>query len=124
MKRFEAAIGFQHDLTRLRALSFSCPPDGSMASMWRETNIENKTETLPVRYALQADLSYVGDMRCAFVVRLGPQTKPSEEQFEGWVEEVDTGKELRFRSNHELLKFLGERFEAVLAMEPGRGTTP
>jgi hypothetical protein len=86
--------------------------------------LKNKTETLPVRYALQADLSYVGDMRCAFVVRLGPQTKPSEEQFEGWVEEVDTGKELRFRSNHELLKFLGERFKAVLAMEPGRGTTP
>jgi hypothetical protein len=52
-------------------------------------------------------------MRCAFVVRLGPETKPSEGRLEGWVEEVDTGKELRFRSNEELLRFLGERFEAV-----------
>jgi hypothetical protein len=33
-------------------------------------------------------------MRCAFVVRLGPETKPSEWRFEGWVEEVDTGTEL------------------------------
>jgi hypothetical protein len=56
-------------------------------------------------------------MRCAFVVRLGPRTRPSEGRFEGWVEEVDTGKELRFGSNEELLTFLGERFEAVLANE-------
>jgi hypothetical protein len=40
------------------------------------------------------------------------------------VEEVDTGKELRFRSDDELLKFLGERFEAVLAMEPDGGKAP
>jgi len=56
-------------------------------------------------------------MRCAFVVRLGSETNPSEGRFEGWVEEVDTGNELRFRSSTELLKFLGERFEATLAME-------
>jgi hypothetical protein len=56
-------------------------------------------------------------MRCAFVVRLGPKTRPSEGRLEGWVEEVDTGKELRFGSNNELLQFLGERFEAVLAKE-------
>jgi hypothetical protein len=43
---------------------------------------------------------------------------------EGWAEEVDTGKELRFRSNDELLKFLGERFDAVLALEPDGGKTP
>lgn len=56
-------------------------------------------------------------MKCAFVVRLGSETNPSEERFEGWVEEVDTGNELRFRSKDELFKFLGERFEAVLVME-------
>ena len=56
-------------------------------------------------------------MRCAFVVRLGSETKPSEGRFEGWVEEVDTGRELKFRSNTELLTFLGERFEACLAIE-------
>jgi hypothetical protein len=63
-------------------------------------------------------------MRCAFVVRLGPESKPSEGRFEGWVEEVDTGNELRFRSNDELLKFLGDRFEAVSAMELDDGKTP
>jgi hypothetical protein len=54
-------------------------------------------------------------MRGAFVVQLGPETRPTEGQFEGWVEEVDSGTELRFRSSDELLKFLGQRFELVLA---------
>ena len=54
-------------------------------------------------------------MRGAFVVQLGPETRPMEGQFEGWVEEVDSGSELRFRSGEELLKFLGQRFELVLA---------
>jgi hypothetical protein len=57
-------------------------------------------------------------MRCAFVVRLGPKTKPSEGRFEGCVEEVDTGQELTFRSPDELLKFLGDRFQAVSEAEP------
>jgi len=54
-------------------------------------------------------------MRGAFVVRLGPETKPAERQFEGWVEEVDCCTELRFRSTEERLKFLGQRF--LLAMD-------
>jgi hypothetical protein len=54
-------------------------------------------------------------MRGAFVVQLGPETRPAEGQFEGWVEEVDSGTELRFGSGEELLKFLGQRFELVLA---------
>jgi hypothetical protein len=44
------------------------------------------------------------------VIRLGAETTPSEDRFEGWVEEVDSGKELRFHSTSELVKFLGERF--------------
>ena len=32
---------------------------------------------------------------------------------EGWVEEVDSGKELGFRSTAELIKFLWERLQAV-----------
>ena len=56
-------------------------------------------------------------MKRAFVVRLSPETRPSEKRFEGWVEEVDTGQELRFRSSAELLKFLGKRFEASLGTE-------
>jgi len=58
------------------------------------------------------------------VVRLGPKTKPSEGRFEGSVEEVDTGKELRFRSRDELLNFIGERFQAVVASDLELGKTP
>jgi len=54
-------------------------------------------------------------MRGAFVVQLGPETKPTEGQFEGWIEEVDSCTELRFRSTEELLNFLGRRFELVIA---------
>jgi hypothetical protein len=54
-------------------------------------------------------------MRGAFVVQLGPETRPTEGRFEGWVQEVDSGTELRFRSSEELLKFLGARFDLVLA---------
>jgi hypothetical protein len=52
-------------------------------------------------------------MRGAFVLRLGAETKPSEDRFEGWVEEVDSGKELRFHSTVELMQFLGERYHAA-----------
>ena len=44
-------------------------------------------------------------MRGAFVIRLGAETKPSEDHLEGWVEEVDSGKELRFHSTGELIPF-------------------
>jgi hypothetical protein len=54
-------------------------------------------------------------MRAAFVLQLGPETKPEEGRFEGWIEEVDSGTALRFRSAEELLKFLGRRFELSLA---------
>jgi chorismate mutase len=55
-------------------------------------------------------------MRGAFIVQLGPETKPAEGRFEGWVQEVDLCRELRFRSSEELLKFLGERFEVAKAV--------
>lgn len=51
-------------------------------------------------------------MREAFVLRLGPATRTSEREFEGWIEEVETGRELRFRSTVELLTFLAECAEA------------
>jgi hypothetical protein len=54
-------------------------------------------------------------MRAAFVLQLGPETKPEEGRFQGWVEEVDSGTVLRFRSAQELLKFLGQRFELSVA---------
>lgn len=62
-------------------------------------------------------------MRCAFVVRLGQKTSPRAKKFEGWVEEVDSGKELRFHSQDELLAFLAERFLAVSASDNESGST-
>ncbi len=50
-------------------------------------------------------------MRGAFLIRLGRDTEPAEGRFEGRVEEVDSGEELRFRSSKELLGFVGQRFE-------------
>jgi len=53
-------------------------------------------------------------MRGAFVVRLGPGMESVRGQFEGWVEEVDTGKRVKFKSSEELLRFLGQSFEEAL----------
>ena len=50
-------------------------------------------------------------MRQAYVVKLGAGTNPSNREFVGSVEEVDTGRELRFTSTEELLTFLVECFE-------------
>ena len=49
-------------------------------------------------------------MRLAFVLRLGNDSRPADGFFEGWIEEVDSYTELRFRSTKELLEFLGQRF--------------
>lgn len=56
-------------------------------------------------------------MKGAFVIRLGPGTRPSEDCFEGWAEEVDSGKEVKFHSLDELAKFFGERLQIGLASE-------
>jgi len=50
-------------------------------------------------------------MKQAYVLHLGPETKGSRRHFEGSIEEVDTGRELRFKSTDELLTFLAECFE-------------
>lgn len=49
-------------------------------------------------------------MKLAFVLRLGDESQPSEDRLEGWVQEVDTCIERRFRSTEELLSFLAQRF--------------
>ena len=53
-------------------------------------------------------------MERVFVVRLGSNTEPTQERFDGSVEDVDTGQELRFRSADELLRFLGQCFDEAL----------
>ena len=45
-------------------------------------------------------------MRGAFVLQLGSETTTKQQCFCGRIEEVDTGRELRFRSTQELLDFL------------------
>lgn len=52
------------------------------------------------------------------MVRLAQETNPSGGHFEGSVEEVDSGKELKFQSSTELLRFLGERFQAAFEEMP------
>ena len=68
-------------------------------------------------------------MRLAFVLRLGSDSRPDRGLLEGWIEEVDTCTEIRFRSTEELLKFLSERYElavgssgktATAEKDPGR----
>jgi hypothetical protein len=55
-------------------------------------------------------------MRGAFVIRLGPGTEPVQGRFEGSsVEEVDTGRRVKFHSTEELLRFLGQSFEQLCA---------
>jgi hypothetical protein len=50
-------------------------------------------------------------MRRAFVVQLASQTQTRRKHFEGWIEEVDTGREMRFKSTEELLAFLAHCFD-------------
>jgi hypothetical protein len=47
-------------------------------------------------------------MKRAFVIRLSPDTNPEKGKFQGHVEEVDTGRELKFRSLEEFLVFVQE----------------
>jgi len=58
-------------------------------------------------------------MQGAYVVHLGASQKQSREELEGRIEEVDTGKSLRFHSGGELIQFLRERLEIGRA-EPER----
>jgi len=59
-------------------------------------------------------------MKGAFVVQLGAGTRPSENHFEGWAEEVDSGKEIKFHSLDELIRFLSERAQIGLTAERNR----
>jgi len=56
-------------------------------------------------------MNLVAVVRGAFVLRRGWETEPAQGRFEGWVEEVDSGRKLRFGTPEELLIFLGKRQE-------------
>jgi hypothetical protein len=57
-------------------------------------------------------------MRWAFVIQLASDTNPSQRQFSGRIEEVDSARELRFRSTDELLMFLGDCFARTSETRP------
>jgi hypothetical protein len=67
----------------------------------------------PAGHAFTSSFAYSQTMRGAFVVQLGPETKP----------EVDSCTEIRFRSSEELLKFLEPRFDlATVSADKSRAT--
>ena len=51
-------------------------------------------------------------MKRAFVIRLSPEAIPAKGKFQGHIEEVDTGRELRFRSLEEFLAFVQDCIDA------------
>lgn len=59
-------------------------------------------------------------MRQAFVLQLGSETEAERRQFVGLIEEVDTGRELRFKSTEELLGFLAQCFDHAAQPERAR----
>jgi hypothetical protein len=73
----------------------------------------------------RSSIAYSGFvMRGAFVVQLVNGTQPNQGQFEGWVEEVDSGMQLRFRSTDELVTFLTRRMQAVCRREDDQENDP
>jgi len=90
------------------------PASRSMSHLCRD---RNGTKNVTARSRLGLILRLLSNiMRGAFVVQLGTETRPAEGRFEGWVEEVDSCTELRFRTAEELLQFLGQRFAATMAL--------
>ena len=63
-------------------------------------------------------------MRQAFVLQLAADTDPTRQHFVGLIEEVDTGRELRFKSTDELLVFLGECFARESVHDAEDRTSP
>ena len=52
------------------------------------------------------------------MLRLKAETETAKGNFAGWIEEVDTGNELCFRSTPELLNFLAQRFDEANSAVP------
>lgn len=94
---------------------------GTRAATFRTLVTKIGPKGSPAGHVFAFCFAYCHHMRGAFVVQLGPESNPAEGRFEGWVEEVDSCTELRFRSTEELLKFMGLRLELVRGF---RGNTP
>jgi len=62
-------------------------------------------------------------MRGAFVVQLRIARRDMAARMEGSVEEVDTGRQAHFHSEHELIAFLRERFAESCHSAPPKERT-
>jgi hypothetical protein len=89
-------------------------PSGS-ASLPETSRKRNGFFTPDSRASRKLDLVMQG----AYVVHLGAPQEQSQEELEGRIEEVDTGRSLRFHSGGELIQFLRERL-VVARAEPER----
>jgi hypothetical protein len=65
----------------------------------------HEKNTITSRSCLRNGIS-LSAMKRAFVLRLGPEARPASGKFEGRVEEVDSGRSLKFGSAEEFLQFL------------------
>ena len=61
-------------------------------------------------------------MRGAFVIRFAPESQPAQLRFAGWIEEVDSGREIRFLSTEELLGFLAGCLNRTFDLSRARST--
>ena len=69
------------------------------------TTVSRKLDAAFTRGGLRSP--YAGFvMRDAFVLRFSGESDPEQRRFIGWIEEVDTGRELHFKSTEDLLTFL------------------
>jgi hypothetical protein len=59
-------------------------------------------------------------MRRAFVMQLGPETQHLRRHFAGQIEEVETGREVKFHSTEDLLDFLSECCELAVQRDAER----
>ena len=73
-------------------------PAGWPLSTGKTPNLHHTVR--PLSYCL------ITDMKRAFVLRLTPEARPAEGTFQGRVEEVDSGRNLKFGTIEEFLNFL------------------
>jgi hypothetical protein len=77
--------------------------------------MEDFTETPRALHRKNGPPPYAGlVMQGAFLVRFGAHRQQDHEELAGRVEEVDSGRSLRFRSGDELLEFLRNRQQDVV----------
>jgi hypothetical protein len=94
--------------------------DTRLSIIWRDRRLNlhaNLNGTFTRHHGARRML---GVMRWAFVLQLGSQTRPADRHFDGRIEEVDTGRELRFRSTDELLGFMALCFQIAGDRQPAR----